>query len=49
MDYGRQVFTDRSTRYADEHTMGGMTKEEQREPLERDSGWLEAEEEWKKV
>ena len=29
--------------------MGGLTKEEQRELLERDRGWLEAEEEWKKV
>jgi methylisocitrate lyase len=49
MDFGKRVFADSSTRYADEHTMGGMTKAEQRAALERDRGWLAAEEEWKKV
>ena len=49
MDYGKRVFADRSTRYADEHTMGGMTKAEQKAALERDRGWLDAEEEWKKL
>lgn len=49
MDFGRHVFKDRSTRYADEHTMGGMTPEEQRFALERDLGWLDAEERWKSL
>jgi 2-methylisocitrate lyase-like PEP mutase family enzyme len=49
MDYGRRVFADRSTRYADEHTMGGLTRAEQRNMLERDTGWMGAEEEWKRV
>jgi 2-methylisocitrate lyase-like PEP mutase family enzyme len=47
MDYGRHVFNDRSTRYADEHSMGGMTPAEQKAALERDSGWLDAEDRWK--
>ncbi|MGB8288820.1 isocitrate lyase/PEP mutase family protein [Rhizobium ruizarguesonis] len=47
MDYGRHVFKDRSTRYADEHSMGGMTPAEQKASLERDSGWLDAEDRWK--
>lgn len=47
MDYGRHVFKDRSTRYADEHSMGGMTSAEQKASLERDSGWLDAEDRWK--
>ncbi|RWY81492.1 isocitrate lyase/PEP mutase family protein [Rhizobium leguminosarum] len=47
MDYGRHVFNDRSTRYADEHSMGGMTPAEQKASLERDSGWLDAEDRWK--
>ena len=49
MDYGRRVFADQSTRYADEHDMGGYSKAEQKQLLERDSGWLDAEAEWKKV
>jgi 2-methylisocitrate lyase-like PEP mutase family enzyme len=49
MDYGKRVFADRSTRYADEHDMGGYTKQQQRDLLERDRGWLDAEDEWKKV
>jgi 2-methylisocitrate lyase-like PEP mutase family enzyme len=49
MDYGRRVFADRSTRYADEHTMGGLSKAEQRALQERDRGWLDAEDEWKKL
>ncbi len=49
MDYGRRVFADRSTRYADEHDMGGYSRAEQKALLERDSGWLDAEAEWKKV
>jgi len=47
MDYGKHVFKDRSTRYADEHSMGGMTPAEQKASLERDSGWLDAEDRWK--
>lgn len=47
MDYGRHVFKDRSTRYADEHSMGGMSPAEQKASLERDSGWLDAEDRWK--
>jgi methylisocitrate lyase len=47
MDYGRHVFKDRSTSYADEHSMGGMTPAEQKASLERDSGWLDAEDRWK--
>ncbi|MGO7042379.1 oxaloacetate decarboxylase [Rhizobium acaciae] len=47
MDYGRHVFKDGSTRYADEHSMGGMTPAEQKASLERDSGWLDAEDRWK--
>lgn len=49
MDYGKRVFAAQSTQYADEHDMGGYTKQEQRQLLERDSGWLDAEEEWKKL
>lgn len=49
MDYGRRVFGESSTRYADEHDMGGYTKAEQRNLLERDMGWMDAEEEWKKI
>ena len=49
MDYGKHVFAAQSTQYADEHDMGGYTKQEQRQLLERDSGWLDAEEEWKKL
>ncbi len=49
MDYGRRVFAEQSTRYADEHDMGGYTKAEQKQLLERDSGWLDAEAEWKKI
>jgi 2-methylisocitrate lyase-like PEP mutase family enzyme len=49
MEYGRQVFKNRSTAYADDHTMGGLTKQQQRESLERDRGWLAAETEWKKI
>jgi hypothetical protein len=49
MDYGKHVFADRSTRYADEHTMGGLSKEEQRNLQERDIGWMDAEEEWKRI
>ncbi|SFZ80633.1 Phosphoenolpyruvate phosphomutase [Devosia enhydra] len=47
MDYGRHVFSERSTYYADSHTMGGLTPEEQRAILGRDGGWLDAEERWK--
>ena len=49
VDFGKRVFKDRSTVYADDHTMGGLTKEQQREAMQRDRGWLEAEREWKKV
>lgn len=49
MDFGKRVFAEQSTRYSDEHDMGGYTKEEQRNLLERDIGWMDAEEEWKRI
>ena len=49
LDFGKHVFRDRSTRYADEHTWAASRKEEQRAALERDRGWLDAEAEWKKL
>jgi len=49
MDFGKRVFGDMSTRYSDEHDMGGYTKDEQRTLLERDIGWMDAEEEWKRI
>src|SRR5262249_10352520 len=49
LDYGKHVFKDRSTAYADSHTMGGLTKEQQRAALERDRSWLKSEREWKNV
>lgn len=47
MDYGRRVFADQSTRYADEHSMGGLTAEEQKALLDRGSEWLDGEDRWK--
>lgn len=47
LEYGRHVFRDKSTRYADDHTMGGLTREQQRDAMERDTGWLAAESRWK--
>ena len=47
MDYGRRVFADRSTGYADDHSMGGLSRDEQRALLNRDTGWLDAEDRWK--
>jgi methylisocitrate lyase len=47
LDYGKHVFADRNTGYADEHTMGGLTKAEQRAAQERDRGWLASEAVWK--
>lgn len=47
MDYGRRVFADQSTAYADDHTMGGLSRNEQAALLNRDWGWLDAEERWK--
>ena len=49
MDFGRRVFAENSTRYADEHTMGGLTPAQQKQQLERDIGWMDAEEEWKRL
>ncbi|MGV3490067.1 MAG: isocitrate lyase/PEP mutase family protein [Devosia sp.] len=49
LDYGHRVFGDRSTAYADDHTMGGLDKTQQRATMQRDRGWLAAEAEWKKV
>ena len=47
LDYGRHVFRDRTTAYADDHTMGGLTKEEQAAVMERgDRRWLDAERSW---
>lgn len=48
MDFGTRVFAEQSTRYSDEHDMGGYTREQQRSLLERDIGWMDAEEEWKR-
>jgi len=47
MDFGKHVFGERSTRYSDEHTLGGLTPAEQREMMQRDRGWLDAEDRWK--
>ena len=47
MDYGHRVFADHSTGYADAHTMGGLSEEEQKQLLNRDFGWLDAEDRWK--
>jgi 2-methylisocitrate lyase-like PEP mutase family enzyme len=49
LEYGKHVFNDRSTSYADDHDMGGLTSQQQRRALDRDSGWLEAEQEWKRL
>ncbi len=49
LDYGRHVFKDQTTAYADDHTMGGLTKAQQRDAMERDRGWLAGEREWKKI
>lgn len=46
MDYGRRVFAEQSTRYADEHDMGGLTPEERRASVERDRGWMEGDARW---
>jgi methylisocitrate lyase len=46
MDYGRRVFAEQSTRYADEHDMGGLTRAEQRASVERDRGWMEGDARW---
>ena len=50
LDFGKRVLQDRNTKYADEHTMGGLTPEQQREAQHmQDFGWLEAEKEWKRL
>lgn len=49
LDYGRNVVRDRNTRYVDDHTMGGLSDAERRAAMERDTGWLAAEEQWKKL
>jgi methylisocitrate lyase len=50
LDYGRHVFRDRTTAYADDHTMGGLTREEQAAVMGRgDESWLDAERGWKAV
>ena len=47
LDYAKHTARERSTVYADCHTMGGLTPEEQREVQNRDRGWLAAEREWR--
>jgi len=47
LDYAGHVARERSTVYADNHTMGGLSPEEQREVQQRDRGWLAAEREWR--
>ena len=47
LDYATHVARDRSTIYADNHTMGGLSSEQQRAVQERDRGWLAAEHEWR--
>ncbi|WP_027282082.1 isocitrate lyase/PEP mutase family protein [Roseomonas gilardii] len=47
LEFGRRVFADQSTRYADEHTMGGLSPEERKAAMERDRGWMDAEARWK--
>jgi 2-methylisocitrate lyase-like PEP mutase family enzyme len=49
LDYGSHVARERSTAYADNHSMGGLSVEEQREVQSRDRGWLAAEREWRNV
>lgn len=49
MEYGRRVFADQSTGYADDHSMGGLSSDERNQLLNRDFGWLDAEERWKQV
>jgi 2-methylisocitrate lyase-like PEP mutase family enzyme len=49
IDYAKHVASERSTAYADNHTMGGLSVEEQREVQERDRGWLAAEREWRRL
>ena len=50
LDYGKHVFKDRTTAYADDHTVGGLTNEEQAAVMERgDSRWLDAERSWNSV
>ncbi len=47
LDYARRTASDRSTVYADCHTMGGLSPEEQQEVQQRDRGWLAAERVWR--
>jgi methylisocitrate lyase len=47
LDYAGHVAKERSTVYADSHTMGGLSPDEQREVQQRDRGWLAAEREWR--
>lgn len=49
LDFGKRVFAERSTAYADSHTMGGLTAEERRDVMERDRGWLEADQRWNRI
>ncbi len=47
LDYAKHVASERSTAYADDHNMGGLSPDEQRAVQERDRGWLAAEREWR--
>jgi 2-methylisocitrate lyase-like PEP mutase family enzyme len=48
LDYGSHVARDLNTAYADNHTMGGLTLEQQRDVQNRDTGWLAADSEWRR-
>ncbi len=47
LDFGRHVIADRTTVYADDHTMGGRSPEQQRQALHGDQPWLTWEREWR--
>src|SRR5207249_3544496 len=42
LDYAKNVAKERSTAYADSHTMGGLSPDEQKQVQDRDRGWLAA-------
>jgi methylisocitrate lyase len=50
LEFGRRCLEDRNTRWVDEHTMGGLSPERQREVQHmQDFGWLDAERSWKQA
>jgi methylisocitrate lyase len=48
-DYARHVAADRTTVYADDHDMGGLSPDEQRRLRRGDRPWLEWQKEWERV